>query len=49
MERPLYPGEVATVSLQREVLNAQGENKGSTFWVWDSSSNGWVLAVDLTR
>ncbi len=48
MERPLYPGEVVTVTVVREVIDAQGWNNGSTYWVWDSNSNGWVLAGDQT-
>jgi len=48
MERPLFPGEVATITVSREVIDAQNWNNGSTYWVWDSSSNDWVLAVDQT-
>jgi len=48
MERPLYPGEVASVTVIREVIDANNDFNGFTLWVWDSSTNGWTLAADMT-
>jgi len=48
MERPLYPGEVASVSVIREVIDANNDFNGFTMWVWDSSANGWTLMKDQT-
>lgn|GEM_PF-998215 len=48
MERPLYPGEVANVTVVREVVDANNDFNGSTGWVWDPGAGDWALAIDQT-
>lgn len=48
MERALYPGEVANITVVREVVDANNVYNGDTSWVWDSRVNNWVLLNDQT-
>lgn len=48
MERSLYPGEVAQVSVGREVIDANG-NSHLAAYVWDPAGSSWIQATDGTH
>jgi len=47
--RPLYPGEVASITVRRVEPSTKNGVKvwSPSYWIWDSSSGSWVLAAEF--